>query len=330
MESFTLDTEYSADAVEFCPVPGWQEYFCIGTYQVDQEEGQDGSSRPYSRKGRLLLLQEHAPDKGFSLVQTLEGGAILDLKWSPAEALLASVTAKGDTILYALQPDGAGLVQHGIYQNASQALTLSVDWGRDSTTLATSGSDGSLSLLARSPAGLDCVSEWHAHDFEAWIACWDPADPHRLYSGGDDCKLKVWDTRTAGSVLVNKMHDAGVTTISRRPGDDYTIATGSYDEQVRLWDVRSLRTPHSALSTGGGVWRIRWAPKSDDNRLLVASMYNGFHILRAHPDQSLEMVQAYQAPHASIAYGADWSRASGRVGTCSFYDHLFSLWTPQT
>ena len=35
---------------------------------------------------------------------------------------------------------------------------------------------------------------WHAHEFEAWIVCLGQQS-HCVYSGGDDCRLCVWDTR---------------------------------------------------------------------------------------------------------------------------------------
>jgi hypothetical protein len=33
---FEFDTEYSADSVEFCPISEFKNYFCIGTYQVEE------------------------------------------------------------------------------------------------------------------------------------------------------------------------------------------------------------------------------------------------------------------------------------------------------
>jgi diphthamide biosynthesis protein 7 len=118
------DTEYSADSVECCPVPGFQDHFVIGTYQLvepgnaskagqgpgDEGEGavQSVSSRSVTnRTGRLylgraacgdvdsLLGQEpnHPPPTGKASppltaqeAQRLETRAILDLKWAPVAA----------------------------------------------------------------------------------------------------------------------------------------------------------------------------------------------------------------------------------------------------
>ena len=39
---------------------------------------------------------------------------------------------------------------------------------------------------------------------------------------------------------------------------DTIVATGSYDDHVRLWDVRALKSPASELNVGGGAWPCRW------------------------------------------------------------------------
>ncbi len=78
-------------------------------------------------------------------------------------------------------------------------------------------------------------------------------------------------------------------------------------------------------------------------------MYSGFAVLQTSADYStIECVETYKG-HDSIAYGADWGRdtthagstgsthgtvgSTGRSGiaiTCSFYDKLVHVWTPET
>lgn len=90
----------------------------------------------------------------------------------------------------------------------------------------------------------------------------------------------------------------------------------SYDEKVRLWDTRSLKSSIAEIDVGGGVWRLKWHPNKPDT-VLAACMYGGFRILRI--DDQMEILSEY-LEHESIAYGADWQFDSDLVSTCSFYD----------
>ena len=49
---------------------------------------------------------------------------------------------------------------------------------------------------------LEIVQTSKQYDFEAWICTYDSWDPNLIYSGGDDCKLKIWDLRSCNRGVV--------------------------------------------------------------------------------------------------------------------------------
>ncbi|KAI8901421.1 WD40-repeat-containing domain protein [Globomyces pollinis-pini] len=328
--NYSIDTEYSADSVEFCPIKGFQSYAVIGTYQVVENQPESG---PTERLGRLLL-HEYSEDK-FPERYREETDAILDIKWcfQPLNdfPVMAQVTATGNTDIYKLENNSMTKI-FTISNNKQNVLNLSVDWkNRLSSSLehdlVISQSDGTISYLQLTPTGLITQQEGLGHSLEAWIAAFDYHNTTTIYSGADDCLFKGWDTRIGFDtpMFTNKVHEAGVCTISSHPNMPNILATGSYDEHVRIWDTRNIRQPLTSHSTGGGVWRIKWHP-IDPSLLIAASMYNGFHIL-SYKENELSNLMDYMK-HKSIAYGVDWSYKDPVIGTCSFYDHLFHLWSP--
>ncbi|PPQ64277.1 hypothetical protein CVT24_008415 [Panaeolus cyanescens] len=187
-------------------------------------------------------------------------------------------------------------------------------------------SNGSVCLLQpQEKAGFFVAKTWHAHDYEPWIATWDQWNPSIVYTGGDDLKMKGFE--------------AGVTTIQAHPYQEHIIAVGSYDNTVRVFDVRSPLAALADVKVGGGVWRAKWHPHAERaNDLLVACMHDGYKVVRFGEDGSNPRfsngghVHSRYDAHQSLAYGVDWSHAPGLpdgkslIGCCSFYDHKMSLW----
>lgn len=222
----------------------------------------------------------------------------------------------------------------------SSSMCLCVDWNPSATSMAVGLSDGSVSIVSLQESELNISQEWKAHDFELWAASFDIQQPMLVYTGSDDCKFSCWDLRNGASNLVfqnKKAHRMGVCCIAKSPSDPNTLLTGSYDECLRIWDVRSTSLPviESSIGLGGGVWRIKHHP-SIPGLVLTACMHNGFGIVKFGGDQ-VRVVETYNK-HGSLAYGADWQRgdrvADGKrtsvaVATCSFYDRLLRVWTPE-
>ncbi|KAL4660793.1 diphthine methyltransferase isoform X1 [Arapaima gigas] len=324
-----LDTELSADAVEWCPVSQWHDVLVCGTYQlVKTPNGVDTHSPTPSRVGRLYLYQfrQEAPlTPPLTEIQQIDTPAVLDIKWCHVPVrerpLLGVATASGELQLWRLadtEESRYGLELVSSTELGMERLALSLDWstGRGDSSevrVVSSDSAGCVSVLSLGETSLDVLSQWKAHDFEAWISAFSYWDTQLLYSGGDDCKLKGWDLRmgTSCPTFTSKRHSMGVCSIQSNRHREHVLATGSYDEQVLLWDGRNLRQPLSETSLGGGVWRLKWHP-SHEHLLLAACMHNDFHIL--HCQEALEggggacPVLASYILHNSLAYGADWSQ----------------------
>ena len=79
----------------------------------------------------------------------------------------------------------------------------------------------------------------HSDDVNA-VCFADKSSPHILYSGSDDCTIKVWDTRSMGDgreagAFVG--HVEGLTYIDSKGDGRYILSNGK-DQSMKLWDLR--------------------------------------------------------------------------------------------
>ncbi|CAG8617655.1 5405_t:CDS:2 [Funneliformis mosseae] len=336
---YSIDTEYSADSVEFCPFEQFSQYLACGTYQLSdsdslakqvtttqinehQEEEFNKIDAPMKRLGRLLLyeINKHDDENKVNLqeLQRIETSAILDMKWSHQfindKIILATANATGIIVLYNLNQDigRLDLIAKHITNNEDK-LCLSLDWSnriedaRNNKSIVVSQSDGNIVLLSvDNQLGIHETNKWLAHTFEAWVAAFNYWNTNIIYTGGDDCLFKGWDLRQSQStpLFSSKKHQAGVCSIQSNPHSEYHLVTGSYDERILLWDTRSMKQPIYEHNIGGGVWRLKWHPKKD--YLSAACMHNGFHIIEVDGDKTMRTACSF-TKHESLAYGIDWN-----------------------
>lgn len=238
--------------------------------------------------------------------------------------------------------------------NLESSMCLSLDWSHVATNaqIAISHSDGTISVVDVGQSEPLVSQSGQAHELETWTTSYDFWHPEVIYSGADDCHFCAWDLREGLDTPIfrdRKSHQMGVCSIQTNPFAEHELITGSYDENLRLWDMRMIHKPLTRveLGLGGGVWRLRWHPL-DKGLVLAACMHSGFSILRVDGDV-VEVAEEYKA-HESLAYGADWFQGEwGRaesnsldsisgsnkekgsrslVATCSFYDKALHVWEP--
>ncbi|XP_012152025.1 diphthine methyltransferase isoform X2 [Megachile rotundata] len=344
-----FDTEFSADSVEWCPIDPFKDIFVCGTYQLMKDaELKSNESVSSKRLGRIYMFQVKTSGS-LTLLQQLEVPAVLDMKWShvkcQAKILLGVVNSLGYLQIYELNDKKSlQLLTEEKVANENEVLALSLDWCTDSnesiSKIVVSDSKGCISLFQINGSKLSKINSWPAHEFEAWITCFDYWDTNVIYTGGDDCKFQRFDTRIGfHPAALNRVHGAGVTSLHSNATQEFLLSSGSYDEILRLWDTRNLKRPISEINLGGGIWRLKWDPFVQ-KYLLAACMYGGFKIIDCEKPETLSIIGEYNE-HKSIAYGCDWCFLNNReiaeqiietesqniclIGTCSFYDHALKL-----
>ncbi|KAJ1643594.1 hypothetical protein J3B02_000061 [Coemansia erecta] len=369
----SFDPVLCADSLEFYPFDSYRQRFLVGTYQLldDKTETSDGTAKRSSERiGRIYVCDAvyASEDQSTRIIerQRIDTEAIFDIKWSYKRVLekelVGIATADGNVSVFSTNSQSSSdsgfltpvCATKGPTSDGS--MCCSIDWSNrldstDTPSIAASYSDGSVRLLRFAESRLEVLDQWQAHDAEAWITSFDYWNPSVVFSGGDDSRLKAWDTRakidSSAPIFNLRRHQAGVCSVHSNFHRQHMLATGGYDDTVMVWDTRIMRRPLAETNVGGGVWRLKWHP-TKPTQLLVGAMYNGFHVLDVSVDRlsqseclplpenaavSIDMCASFME-HKSIAYGADWCQTQPEpsenkgwlVGTCSFYDHSVHLW----
>lgn len=185
-----------------------------------------------------------------------------------------------------------------------------------------------------------------SHSLECWTGEFGNLSPleNVVFTGGDDSTIAAHDIRSGDNIWSNnRIHQAGVVAIkastdSFRQSRTTSLVTGSYDDTIRLFDLRMWDEQSIFPGTninilnkqeqnlGGGVWRFSEAPKinhDSSDRLLVCCMYDGAKIVRVE-DDNFVVEQFLKKGHESMCYGGDW--ANNFIATCSFYDKSLQIW----
>ncbi|GAB1600995.1 diphthine methyltransferase-like, partial [Argonauta hians] len=353
----TLKTKFYADSVEWCPITKDSSVLLVGNYQLIEELQQTESQneekfKASPRVGKLYVYQLETEDSQelLTIDEVSDHSGILDIKWFRSDLYghtsFALVDAEGQLCFYQLDKDEDQNKRHHTLTSSEElgenVIGLSLDWSipqqASDPSIIASSSDGKISLWQITNTGLKNTIRWKAHDYEAWISAFDYWDGNLAYTGGDDCRLKGWDMRNPQEkpVFISKLHSMGVCSIQSNPKKPHILATGSYDEQLLLWDTRSMKVPLKCASLGGGIWRIKWHPASGQY-IATATMYNGFHIVDCRldiADEEMSIMQHHFHEDA-LAYGIDWFQGervkpdagdSEILASCSFYDSEVQLW----
>ncbi|KAF8424033.1 WD40-repeat-containing domain protein [Tirmania nivea] len=288
----------------------------IGTYLYDTENGtKSGSLRLYRKSADNLNLHDTH--------------AILDAKFSPHDPdYLATAQTHGcfQTFRLDRNADPPSLVnKRTISLFDPESILLSLIWNpMDPSLIACTLSTGGVAIINSDLPKNNVGYSYEPHSDQAWTCEYSPGG-RILYSGADDSVLNAQDLETQQMVWKDRTtHGAGVTAIMARP-DNFTLLTGSYDDNLRIIDLRTRRVV-GQINLGGGVWRL--GKRGTDGRSVIAScMYVGSRLVGFGEDLRTPSVVARFEEHESMNYACDIHPMDPDiVVSCSFYDQRVCIW----
>lgn len=185
-----FDTKLTADVVEWRPK---SNMLACATYYLDKEKT--------IRQGGIHLIQVDEDNRKLKLLQTFnyDTSGILDLKWLDENNLI-TIDSNNTLSLLRYNSSNLKLVESNDLSPKEVNVGLTLDYARDASLSTTykvisSDSTGNIYVTSIDQNNVSLVDERRCHDLEIWSVMIDKSEPNLIYSGADDCTLKIWDMR---------------------------------------------------------------------------------------------------------------------------------------
>jgi diphthamide biosynthesis protein 7 len=219
-----------------------------------------------------------------------------------------------------------------VNNNENTCNTLDISCVEYDQSILLSMNDGSFHLYSLEKD--EFTSNHQAHEYGLWSCL--ILDQNTFLTGSEDSILKMWDKRTDlnKAVSVNKEHSASINCIYKYFASETEIITGSYDESLRIIDIRNLTSTIEKKKLNHSIWDINQQILKGKNYLLMSCIYEGFRIYEVQKGNDLievmkmEISQDEDNKHGTIVYGVDCFQKEDclNISSCSFYDNKILYW----
>ncbi|KAK6464755.1 WD40-repeat-containing domain protein [Scheffersomyces coipomensis] len=321
-------------------VPNDNTILILGTYKLEDDGSRHGSLDIYKNDDGQLSFISKEPT----------ASAILDIKFNPQDdSMLISAHSTGEIMVWKYDQENKSLEIKEIMQIFEREyLVTSIVFSITSPNIllatSTSGESSIVDLYSKTNETL-----FTTHELECWTGNFGELGElsNVVYTGGDDAKLIAHDLRTMDKIwsTTSRHHDAGVVSIlpsgtSWNNANPHQLWSGSYDDNLRIFDLRLMDKSNPSLipgyipkilkqeNLGGGVWRLIPSPIEGDERVLACCMYDGARVINPLADNGFEVSRYFKGDHSSMCYGGDWAEKTNTIATCSFYDNILQVWSP--
>jgi ribosome assembly protein RRB1 len=173
----------------------------------------------------------------------------------------------------------------------------------DSNTVSTCSTDGTVHFYdLRKPQNSGPGLVLNVADCDINVVSWNPSNAIHFAAGADDGSFKVYDIRHPEEEPITNIywHEDQITSIQWQPGDKYTLAVGSADNRVSIWDFSvesdlgmkddaEAEIPEQIIFLHQGqedVKELRWSPYLKNTMMTTA--LSGFNLFQPGTDQMTE------------------------------------------
>ncbi|CAM8979084.1 unnamed protein product [Rhodiola kirilowii] len=145
-------------------------------------------------------------------------------------------------------------------KTGSKKFVLSVAWSLDGRRLACGSMDGTVSVFDAARAKFLHHLEGHSMPVRSLV--FSPVDARVLFTASDDTHIMMHDAEGKSPIGAMSGHASWVLSIDASP-DGTSIASGSSDRTVRLWDLNMRAAVQTMSNHSDQVWGVAFRPTGD-------------------------------------------------------------------
>jgi WD40 repeat protein len=253
-----------------------------------------------------------------SCLKTLKGHTnwIMSVKFSPDGQTLASGSMDQTVRLWDVRTGETLKILQ-----APKCIAFSVDYSSDGQILASSGGANYTARLWNAKTG-ECLKVLQGHTDWVWPVAFSPvrvSDSEALAS----LRASAVATPGASAFSVGEAFSEGV-------GVGHIIATGSLDQTIRLWDVRSGEC--LGILQGHESWVVYLAYIPDGRILASSSLDATVRIWDVREGRCLRVLQGHTRWVLAVTFtrGEMFSRSIGQVLASASDDQTIRFWDIET
>lgn len=198
---------------------------------------------------------------------------------------------------------------------------------RDGRILLAGGDSGVVQAFDTGSRAI--LRQWrgeHGHMLPVHVVRWSPSVLTDLMSCSDDRTVRAWDLTEDGAKWTGVGHEDYVRCGCYLPGQEGMIVSGSYDQTVRLWDIRqslpAMTFKHAAPIESLNAFNNTTIACAAGNEVSILNLAAGKpeHIVRSHQKTVAALSTAQKGTrlltggldgHVKIHNTASWEVVSG-------------------
>ncbi|XP_028412817.1 peroxisomal targeting signal 2 receptor-like [Dendronephthya gigantea] len=278
-------------------------------------------------RGSLFILDIHRQKQsGMQLFRKLDWQeGLFDCCWSEVSPnIIASSSADGRIQLWDIGMEQQ--VPVAVFQEHLKEV-YSIDWCavRGNNKLLSGSWDKTIKLWDMNGVQNSSILTYTGHENTIYCVKWSPHIPDTYASTSGDGTIRIWNTNSPHPAQVIPGGGGEILTCDWTKYDQNILASGSTNNQIRIWDIRNTMQSIQILDCHlYAVRRVKCSPHNQSKLVSVSydlTTRTWDYLKSNHPQETIQH-------HTEFVVGIDFNlHKASEIADCS-WDEQINVYSP--